>query len=104
MGTVRVSGRAKADLLNIGRYTLQTWGEGQAARYLKSMEECITSLARNPGLGRPCDWIRPGLHRFEQERHVIFYRREKRGILVLRILHRSMLPDKHPFMDDNPVA
>jgi toxin ParE1/3/4 len=56
-------------------------------------------LADNPSLGRLCDWIRPGLHRFEKGRHVVFYRRVADGILVSRILHRNMLPERQPFDD-----
>jgi toxin ParE1/3/4 len=102
MPTLRFSGRAKADLLSIGAYTLRTWGEAQTARYLKDLERCAKMLARNPKMGRPCDWIRIGLHRFEQGRHVVFYRREKAGILVVRILHQSMSPDRHAFEDATP--
>jgi toxin ParE1/3/4 len=99
MPTVRFSGRAKEDLLSIGAYTLRTWGAQQTARYLEDLERCAMMLGRNPNMGRSCDWIRPGLHRFEQGRHVVFYRREKGGILVVRILHQSMLPDKHSFKE-----
>jgi toxin ParE1/3/4 len=56
-------------------------------------------LAANPALGRPCEWIRPGLHRFEKGRHVVFYRREDDGIVVSRILHQSMLPSQQSFED-----
>jgi toxin ParE1/3/4 len=97
MATVRFSRSAKADLLSIGAYTLQTWGVAQTERYLDSLERCAKLLASNPALGRPCDWIRPGLYRFEKGRHVVFYRREEDGILVSRILHQSMLPDQQSF-------
>jgi len=99
MPTARFSGRAKADLLSIGAYTLRTWGERQTVRYLDELEQCAKMLAGNPKVGRSCDWIRPGLHRFEQGRHVVFYRRERDGILVVRILHESMSPDRHSFED-----
>jgi toxin ParE1/3/4 len=101
MPTVRVSGRAKADLLNIGSYTIEKWSEAQAISYLADLENCATMLAGNPSLGRECDWIRPGLRRFETGRHVIFYRREKTGILLVRILHQSMMPERHPFHDQS---
>lgn len=104
MATVRFSGRAKADLLGIGTYTLRTWGEAQTARYLDALEKCAKMLAQNPAMGRSCDWIRSGLHRFENGRHVLFYRRKPRGILVVRILHRSMQPDGHSFEDEEPEA
>jgi toxin ParE1/3/4 len=99
MATVRFSRSAKADLLSIGAYPLQTWGAAQAERYLDGMEQCAKMLAGNPLLGRPCCWIRPGLRRFEKERHVVFYRRLEDGIIVSRILHQSMLPELQYFED-----
>ena len=102
MPSVRFSGRAKEELLSIGAYTLRTWGERQTVRYLDDLEGCANMLARNPKVGRSCDWIRSGLHRFEQGLHVVFYRREKDGILVVRILHQSMSPERHSFKDTTP--
>jgi toxin ParE1/3/4 len=93
-GGVSFSIRAKEDLLGIGDYTVRTWSEAQAVRYLGSLEECVEMLARNPALGRKCDWIRSGLLLFEKERHVIFYRKKRNGILIVRILHQSMLPEE----------
>ena len=104
MAKASFSGEAKAGLLSVGEYTLRTWGDAQTVRYLDDLERCVEMLARNPCIGRPCDWIRPGLHRFEQGRHVVFYRRVKDGILVVRILHRSMLPSRHSFEDETPGA
>jgi toxin ParE1/3/4 len=97
LATVRFSRRAKSDLLEIGTYTIQAWGEAQADRYLDALEQCASLLARNPSIGRPCEWIRPGLIRFEKGRHVLFYRRQGDGILVCRILHQSMMPEEQPF-------
>jgi toxin ParE1/3/4 len=56
---------------------------------------CCQTMADNPGLGRPCDDVRPGLRRLEHRKHVIFYRQEREGILISRILHERMLPDRH---------
>jgi toxin ParE1/3/4 len=91
----RFSRRAEADLLSIGEYTLRTWGKAQAARYIGELEICCQTMADNPGLGRPCDDVRPGLRRLEHRKHVIFYRQEREGILISRILHERMLPDRH---------
>ena len=74
-------------LLDISAHTLRTWGEAQIVRYLVS--------------GRSCNNIRPGLYRREQGKHVIFFRREHEGILVLRILHERMLPERHCFADQD---
>ena len=96
MSNVRLSSLAQADLLSIAEYTLKTWGQYQVIRYLAELEDCRDRLAANPSLGRPCDQIRPGLRRIEQGKHVIFYESQARGILVVRILHRNMLPGRNP--------
>ncbi|MGA3344559.1 MAG: type II toxin-antitoxin system RelE/ParE family toxin [Terracidiphilus sp.] len=104
MPTLQFSRNAKADLLNIGAYTLQTWGAAQAERYLDGLERRTKLLASNPLLGRLCEWIRPGLFRFERDRHVLFHRRQEEGILISRILHQSMLPEQQNFGDPAPDA
>jgi toxin ParE1/3/4 len=97
VAAVRFSRSAKADLLRIGTYTLETWGAVQAGRYLRDLEECAKMLATHSSLGRACDWIRPGLRRFEKGRHVVFYRLELHGVLISRILHQSMLAERQFF-------
>jgi toxin ParE1/3/4 len=94
MATVQFSEGAKADLLRIGAFTIESWGAAQAERYLDGLEQCAKMLAGNPSLGRACAWIRPGLRRFEKGRHVVFYRRAGEGILISRVLHQSMLPEE----------
>jgi toxin ParE1/3/4 len=96
----RFSHRAEADLFNIGLYTFRTWGEIQTDRYIRQLEDCCQLLADNPALGRQCDEIRPGLRRMKQGKHVVFYRQEPGGILICRILHQSMLPEKQAIDDE----
>jgi toxin ParE1/3/4 len=97
----RFSRRAEADLLSIAEYTLRTWGKDQTALYLNELEDCCKRLADNPALGRPCGEIRSGLRRLEHGKHVVFYRQERGGILVSRILHERMLPERHPIEDQD---
>jgi toxin ParE1/3/4 len=99
VGKFRFSRRAEADLLSLGDYTLHEWGKTQAARYIGELEVCCQTLADNPALGRPCDDVRPDLRRHEHGKHVVFYRQERGGILVSRILHQRMLPDRHRIDD-----
>ena len=99
MRTFRLSALATDDLLSIAAYTWNTWGEAQMAKYVDTLEQCAQRLAGNPKLGRPCVSIRPGLRRFEKAEHVIYYRQKEYGIRVLRILHRSMLPEYHELED-----
>jgi toxin ParE1/3/4 len=100
----RFSRRAEADLLSIGRLHHSHMGQSQAARYLGELEVCCQTLSDNPALGRLCDEVRPGLRRLEHGKHVVFYRQERGGILVSRILHQRMLPELHSIedQDDEP--
>jgi toxin ParE1/3/4 len=97
----RFSRRAEDDLLGIADYTLRTWGEDQAIRYITGLEEFCQMLVSNPALGRSCDDIRLGLRRMESSQHVVFYREETEGILIARILHQDMLPERHAMDDDD---
>jgi len=90
---------AEADLVDIGIYTPRTWGEEQTVRYLEDLEKCCHQLAANPGLGRACDHIRSGLRRMEHGRHVIFYRIQATGMVISRILHQRMLPERQNIDD-----
>ena len=102
MAELKLSRAAKADLVQIGAYTIQTWNAEQAKRYLGEIEHCARTLSEKPLLGRSCDEIRPGLRRFEKGRHVLFYRQVTGGILISRILHHSMLPDEDRFGGAQP--
>jgi toxin ParE1/3/4 len=101
MPRLQLSRQAEADLLHIGNYTLDRWGERQADKYLAELEACCHRLAEAALLGRSCSHIRPGLHCIEQGSHVIFYRSVPETIFISRILHRRMLPNRH-FDDKQP--
>ena len=101
MAAFRFSRYAEADLLSIGEHTPRTWGPAQTVRYINELEACCQRLADNPASGRPCDHVRLGLRRMEQGKHVVFFRREPGGILVSRILHERMLPERHTIDDED---
>ena len=96
MATFQFTRRAESDVIGISDYTFLTWGAAQAARYSSELEICFQYLADNPSLGRLCEDLYPGMHRFEHKMHVVFYLERGRGILSARILHQGMLPGKHP--------
>lgn len=81
-------------LAEIADFTLQQWGLEQTRRYPDSLERCFGRIAANPEIGRRCDLLKKGYRRIEHEKHVIFYRLAPEGILVVRVLHESMMPDK----------
>lgn len=89
----RFSRLARLDLIGIGDFTLDHWGADQAIGYLDSLERCFELLAANPEMGRKCDRLRKGYRRMEHEKHVVFYRNDDAGILIVRILHQRVLPE-----------
>jgi toxin ParE1/3/4 len=86
---------AESDLQAILDYTVDTWGEEQAEVYLDGLVDCFNGIAKTPLLGRGCDDLRPGMRRIEYEKHVVFYRRTKAGLRIVRVLHQRMLPNRH---------
>ena len=99
MPNYRFSRLARLDLIEIADYTVDTWGLQQSIRYLDSLEGCFRQLARSPGIGRPCERIQPGYRRMEHQMHVVFYKADRDGILISRILHKSMLPSRQMIED-----
>ena len=51
MHEYRLTPSAKSDLIGIWDYTVKTWGEPQAEKYLQDIEDTLNELAANPGLG-----------------------------------------------------
>ena len=82
--------RALADLLDIARYTRETWGQRQARIYGEEIELGIRKLALSPGMGRVRADVAPLVRSFPIARHVAFYVEGEGGITVLRLLHPSM--------------
>ena len=99
MSTYRLGPKGASDLAEIFDSTVDTWGEQQAETYIEELARCFQLLADSPGLGRICDLISPGIRRFEQGKHVIFYKPDRAGILIARILHQSRLPTQPHFID-----
>jgi len=104
MATVSFSRSAKADLLSIGAYTLQTWGAAQAERYIGSLEACAKLLAGNPALGRPCGWIRPACIALKRGAMSFSIGGRKTAFSFRVFCIKSMLPEDHPFVDVPPDA
>lgn len=96
MAKVRFSPRALQDVEDIASYTLEKWGERQAAVYLDRLHDAWALLAARPELGteRPA-LQRPGIRFHPSGSHVIAYRVDDLGVLVLRILHGRMDAGRH---------
>lgn len=95
MPVYKFTEKAEGDLEAIIDYTLESWGAIQAVKYIEGLEQLAASLAQTPDLGRSCEGLYKGLIVFPYERHLLFYRKERHGITIVRILHDSMDTPRH---------
>jgi len=85
-----LSPRAQADVEDIWNYTAENWGEPQAERYIRQLQEAIEAVAADPRKARSCDDVRPGYRRYPVGSHVLFFRIVDGVVDVVRILHQRM--------------
>lgn len=86
---------AEQDIDGIAEYTIVQWGEAQCAAYLDLLERtCEVIIPQNVRYARVVPQ-RPSLQRWRCERHVVYFRRVRGGIEIVRILHERMLPLNH---------
>jgi toxin ParE1/3/4 len=95
MGEFFLRPKAREDLEDTWSYTYETWGEDQADSYIYDMDSAFRALSAKPEKERPCDDIREGYRKHSLGKHIIFYRKSKKGIEIVRILHQRMDPDQH---------
>lgn len=97
MRTVKFTRKARQDLLSIIDYSVLTWGDAQAAKYIDGLEKLVLSLAQSPLLGRDCSDLGKGLLAFPYEKHQIYYLVQARGISIVRVLHSNIESNKKAF-------
>lgn len=88
----RLTVRAERDITDIYMYTAREFGLAQADAYVGGMFDSIEKLADAPYLGRAIE--RRHYRCLAYESHSIFYKVEDNGVLVVRILHARMDPDR----------
>ena len=94
----RLTGKAKRDISNIRRFTLDQWGDKKTKEYLNNLYEKIRLVAEHPSIGIDCSKslnldreIRSVLY----VSHIIYYAVSETHISVVAVLHQSMVPKKH---------
>jgi toxin ParE1/3/4 len=70
----------------IARYTVLQFGREQAKSYGAGLLETLDALAEYPLMGSDQGHIRPALRRHVYKSHTIYYRPERNGVVVQRIL------------------
>lgn len=94
--TIRLSRRARRDLDDIRRYTIETWGRNQWLTYYRGLVRTFEAIVADPDGGRDRSLFAPGLRSLNYRRHVVFFARiDAAGgePVILRIVHqRRNLP------------
>jgi len=90
-----LSPRAQSDLDEIWHYTESRWGIGQAETYIRQLARDIKAIAAKPTLARACPEVRHEYYKFKSGSHLIFLRRNKDDIEIIRILHERMDFEQH---------
>lgn len=89
MASYVLSELAQQDIISIGDYTMDTWGQEQVSKYLSQLEQRFEWLAENQKTGKKREDVKEGYRSYPEGRHVIFYRIKEDGIEVISVLHES---------------
>ena len=81
---------AENDLIEIWVYTLQTWGEAQAEKYLGILQAEIEHIGRDPTAGRSRFAIRADYWSQTIEHHIVFCTFNDTEVRIRRVLHGAM--------------
>lgn len=95
MPRYQLTNAADQDLSDIYAYSFVEFGEKRADAYFESLEECLQRLAENPKLGMDIGSLRLKYLRFVHQRHSIYYKKSRSGILVVRVLGPGMSQDRN---------
>ncbi len=85
-----VSAAARADLKSIARYSEREWGKARKKQYLSAIRRRVTLLRHRPEIGTTRQDVGTGYRSVLVGRHVIFYRIESEGVVIVRVLHQRM--------------
>jgi toxin ParE1/3/4 len=90
-----LSAKVSTDLDSILDYSIINFGANVMIDYHKSLEKCFETLNDNPDLGIKVEHIRSDYLCFQHRSHLIFFKKRNEGILIVRLLHKSMDVPRH---------
>lgn len=93
--TYILSPNAQESLRNIKAYSFEQFGHEQTISYLKLIEKKLRMIAESPDIGRKRGEIKKGYLSFLAGSHVIYYRKARKHVDIIDILHQSMDPYRH---------
>ncbi len=89
MPDYRLSEAAKQDLILVAQYGDEHFGIDQSDRYRDQLKKRFLLLAKHPERYPAVDHIRTGYRRSVCGVHSIYYRVERNGVAIMRILSRQ---------------
>lgn len=89
------SKKSDFDIKNIAKSSFIDFGANQTYKYMKGLNDALQSLADNPEYGKVYSNLAKDYLYFRHVSQVIYYRKRETDILIIRILHKRMLPEKH---------
>lgn len=92
---ITFSDPAIADLQNISKYTLDTWGKLKEQQYLDHIYSRIEQIASDPTRWKSRSEIHPTCQSAPAGKHIIFFTSDNSTIQIARILHAQMDIDAH---------
>lgn len=100
MRRLEYSDLVEGDLGEAWHFTFERWGAEAAVQFVTFVERQLEQLAAEPELGKELD-DRPGIYAFTIQKHSkddgrrVYFVFDEEKVLVVRILHMKMDPDRH---------
>ena len=85
--TYRTTRQADQDIIDIYFYGCRQFGVEQAERYHEGLAAILDLIAHNPYMARERPEFTPPVRLYPYRSHLIVYRLDDAGVLVVRILH-----------------
>lgn len=95
MSTFKLHPAADLDLTRIYHYSVEEWGLSRAEQYIRDLESAFKGLAVGDLSSKDAGFILPGLRSYRVVSHVVFFKQTSDGIIVIRVLHKSMDFERH---------
>ena len=87
---LKLSPKALQDVENIYEYTFVSWGIKQAEKYVDELNDAMIALCKKTELGSLYYFKSGNFRKMNVNRHILFYRRTEKELIVVRILHERM--------------
>ena len=88
-------GHTRTDIVNIRRYTIETWGVEQWNKYESALKKKLQSIAHNPEIGVVLDDVSSSAYRFPLKDHVLYYLKRPDCIVFVGVIPSKFAPSKH---------